>query len=322
VGIGAGAAAILAEHQGGKQHGVARCRWCGGPFGQVFGFQWLCLTLACAERCIANAIAKPEDSAFDSPLLYLPLPLQVETEEHPVRRLLVHGPSGISKSFGGRWSLYARCRKIPGYTALLLRCTYDQLEKNHLRFMPAEAELLGDAEYKSGNPKRMVFENGSEIRFGYCEDKADIEQHVGPEWDEVFIDEAVKMLPAAIQEITARDRGSATSRPWRMTHGGTKGRSRLLTNPGGRAAIYLDDFFIKRDPDRTQFKKYKPEYYGNIYGDIRDNPYLDEDFEDASLGGLESNRWEQLARGRWDVFPGQFFAQFAPDTHVREMEAE
>jgi hypothetical protein len=316
------AAGILAEHRGGRTHGVARCRWCGGPFGQVFGFQWLCLTLACAERCIAHAVARSELASFPSPFLYLPLPLQVEIEEHPARRLLVHGAAGVSKSFGGRWSLYARARKIPGYRALLLRCSYDQLEKNHLQFMPAEAELLGDAEYKSGNPKRSVFENTSEIRFGYCDDEADIRQHLGPEWDEILMDEAVHFLPKAIQEITARDRGSATSRASRAELGGVKGRCRLLTNWGGRAQMYLEDFFVTRTPDADQFPHYNPDYYGAVEGGVEDNPFLDEDFKTATLGGLESNRYEQLANNRRDVMPGQFFGQFSRDTHVREMEAE
>lgn len=289
---------------------------------QIFGFQWICETSACAAREVAHAIRKAESVSFPSPFLYLPLPLQVDIEESPVKRLLVHGSRGVSKSYGGRWSLYARCRKIAGYSAMLLRCTYDQLEKNHLKYMDAEAKLLGDAKYEKGSVKRMVFENGSEVRFGYCQDKADISQHIGPEWDEILFEESVHFLPEAIQNISSGDRGGSLSRPARALLGINTGRCRLLTNPGGRAALYLEDFFIKRNPDPLMYPKYRDKYYGSISGDALDNPYLDEDHELATLGGLDKDRFEQLARGRWDVFPGQFFETFNPAVHVAAMEAE
>ena len=308
----------------GEPHAVARCRWCGGFFRRVFGFQWVCESVACCEKQIAQAMLKANQTVFPSPFLYLPLPLQVDIETIPTRRLLIHGPAGISKSFGARWSLYKRCRKIPGYSALLLRCTYDQLEKNHLKFMHREATLLGDATYERGAVKRMVIPNAdgeSEVRFGYLDDAADIEQHVGPEYDEVLIDEASKMIPKGIREVTSRDRGSATSRVWRAANGDVRGRSRLFTNPGGRASLFLRDFFIDKNPDPVEFPKYNPEYYGDVTGDIRDNPYLDADFEQASLGGLDRVRNQQLAKGDWSAVEGQFF-DFDIAIHVREMEAQ
>ena len=302
-------------------HGTARCRWCKGLFVQIFGFQWVCARVACAARQVAHAIHASASSAFPSPFLYLPLPLQVDIEESPVKRLLVFGAAGFGKSFAGRWSLYARCRRIPGYCALLVRCTYDQLEKNHLRYMEAEAKWLGDAKYEKGTVKRMAFNNGSDVRFGYCADKSDIPQYRGAEYDDVLLDEAVQIIPEGIEFITSRDRGSATSRPARALLGIT-GRSRLLTNPGGPAAMYLEDFYIAHTPDPRDYPHYNPQYYSSISGDLRDNPYLDEDYESASLGGLEENRWQQFARGRWDVFPGQFFETFDPVLHVQRLEAE
>ena len=306
-----------------RLHGVARCRWCGEPFKLIYDFQWICRSPACADRQTSEAVLKLDtcEVPWPSPFIFLPLPLQVEIEEAPVKRLLVHGRSGISKSYGGRWHLIKRCRKIPGYAALLLRCTYDQLEKNHLQFLDMESRLLGDAKYEKGTPKRLTLSNDSTIRFGYCQDRADIPQHTGPEWDEVVIEEAVQMLPDAIAEIMSRDRGAPTSRAYRIPHDIRSGRTRLLTNPGGRAALFLREFFIDKNPDKSEFEKYNPKWYGAMTGDFRDNPYLDEDFEDANLGGLSKDRWEQLARGNWDVFPGQFFEAWNPSVHVVDMEA-
>ena len=302
------------------RHKIARCRWCGGDFIRVYQTQWICENDACQHRQIAAAILKdPRPADGSTPYLFLPLPLQVDIEESPIKRLLVHGPAGISKSYGARWHLYKRCRLIPGYQALLLRVSLEQLKKNHLKYMESEAAALGDAEYRPG-PREMHFENGAMITMGYCDSLTDIGQHLGPEWDECMLEEAVHFLPEAINEITARDRGSAPAREAMYQLGLMEGRSRLLTNPGGRAALFLEDHYIKRTPDLKKFPKYEARFYGAIHGDIRDNPYLSENFLSAGLGGLEAKRYEQLAAGRWDVFPGQAFPMFNPAIHVQEIE--
>jgi phage terminase large subunit len=301
-------------------HAVAKCRWCGGRFVKVLG-HWFCESEPCAARQRAEAVTNLAAVEGDSPYLFVPLPLQVDTDCIPTKRLLVHGAAGVSKSYGGRWSAYKWARKIPGFRVLLLRCTYDQLEKNHLQFMSAEAKLLGDAKYFSGNPKHMEFTNGSDVRFGYCDDDGDIVQHLGAEWDLVIFEEGTHFLPRALQEISARDRGSSTSRLAReRLEGWAEGRTRILTNPGGRGARYLDDFYIQRQPDPSEFPHYVDAQYGHISGTIADNPYLSETYESSVLGGLSKDRWEQLARGRWDIYPGQFFAAFDPKMHVVEME--
>jgi hypothetical protein len=304
-------------------HAVARCRWCDGRFRRTYGFQWLCENYACAIRQIAHAVLKPSITDDSTPFLFLPLPLQVDIEESPVKRLLVHGAAGVSKSYGGRWGLYKRCRQFRGYRALLLRCTGDQLYKNHLQFMPGEAAELGDAKCLLGTnaPKQMKFDNGAVVFMGYCQHLDDIAQHLGPEWDEVLFEEAVHFLPKALQEISARDRGSASGREALAKAGLYEGRTRYLTNPGGIAMTYLEDICINKNPDPLEFPHYDPQFYGEIRGSIIDNPYLSETFASSTLGGLEGKRYQQLAEGRWDVFPGQFFPDWQPQ-HTVDLDAE
>ena len=299
-------------------HKIAVCRWCSGRFYRIYGWQWRCETDACFDRCVAHAILK-ENVADDteSPYFYLPLPLQVDIEESPIKRLLVWGPVGISKSFGARMSLYKRCRKIAGYQALLLRCTYDQLEKNHLKYMPAECSALGDATYKENNKRPKVkFENGSELSMGYCADESDIPQHSGPEWDEVDFEEAGHFLPKALEKIPLRDRGSAVARASMAKLGLYEGRTRLLTNPEGRGMRFLVDHYVDRAPDPADYPEYDPKFYGAITGAIADNPYLSETFRQSVLGGLNATALKQLADGRIDVMEGQFFPTFNPAVHV------
>ncbi len=300
-------------------HARAKCRWCGSRFVKS-DWIWLCETPACAARQLARAV-KPGGSSADSPNnLFVPLPMQVDTDVIPTKFLLVWGPAGISKTKGGRWSAYSLCREMPGCRVLLLRCTYDQLEKTHLQFMTSEAKRLGDAKYYAGNPKRLVFEDiDSELRFGYCEHEADIDQHMGPEWDLIIFEEANQFLPKALNKISSRARGSDTSRQSRdKMVGWDEGRVRYLTNPGGRGWMYLEDFCIDKKPDRDEYPTYDPQYYGHITGDISDNPYLSATFEESSLGGLDNATYQQLAKGRRDIFPGQFFSGFNPAVHVKD----
>jgi phage terminase large subunit len=308
------------------RHKVAKCLWCGGAFVKVFGYQWLCENEACAERQISHAVRREDYPEGESPYLFLPLPFQVDIEDHPAKRLLVHGAAGVSKSYFGRWYAYKRCRQIPGFRVLLLRNTYDQLLKNHLQYIPDESAMLGFkwTGLSGANARQCQFKHDGKpdaIMFmGYCQDEGDIAQFVGPEYDLILLEEGVTLIPKAIREISARDRGAATSRPYREPLG-IKGQTRILTNPGGRAMNYLHDFFIAKKPDPLEYSHYNPEQYANVTGSITDNPYLDDDYRETTLGHLDDARYEQLASGRWDVFEGQFFTEFNPAVHVTTMEA-
>lgn len=299
-------------------HGVAKCRWCGGRFRQIHGFQWLCENDQCAEKQISRAILKTNPTELGSPYFFLPLPLQCDMELSDTKRLLVHGSVGISKSVGGRNYIYQRAMRIEGYRGLLLRCTYDELWKNHLQFIPSELEKFADAKWTGGNrPNALFNHNGAQIYCGYCQHDADVFGHLGSEWDDILFEEAGNFVNRAIIEISARDRGAGSSREARARLGlPNTGRSRYLTNPGGKSMALLEDFFIRKSPDPKEYPHYVADFYGHISGDVRDNPYLAEDFAQATLGGLDADRYEQLAHGRWDVFPGQFFRDWIREKHI------
>lgn len=268
-----------------------------------------------------------------SPFVFLPVPLQVDTEESPTRRLLVHGPAGISKSYGGRWMLYRMCMRFEGIQCLLLRCTIEQLRKNHLKYIDTEIrQILGpDMDDKATakeirfvkQPDNLVlFEKmGSSITMGYCDNEGQIGQHKGPEWDAILFEQAEEFMPAALELIASRDRGSPTGRPnVKAKTGIGHGRTVLLANAGGQASQFLDDHYIKRAPDLEEYPQYDPSYYGCIEGGILDNPYLEPDYKQSTLGGLRSTLYLQLAENRRDVFEGQYFYDFDPAVHVTRME--
>jgi hypothetical protein len=293
-------------------HQKCRCCWCGGRFVLVYGCQWLCEHTDCAARQISHAMLYDDGvvNRTASPYLMLPTPIQVSLELARERNVLIGGAAGGSKSYGLRWHLYRWCRAIPGYQALLLRRTYDELEKNHLIKMRVEADLMADATYQPG-PRRMMFENGSMIQAGHCQYEKDIESHLGPEWDEVVFEEAGLFHPRALNEIAPRAR---TSNRLVMERGGAW--VRYGSNPGGAAALYLREHFITKNPDLDVYENYHASDYRFIGAKIEDNPYLPDDYERTSLSGLTKEKYQQLRHGDWNVIVGQFFNTFTEPTHV------
>jgi hypothetical protein len=297
-------------------HAKARCRWCKGRFRQVYGTQWLCESDACATRQIDNAMQSAGAIDPARPFIYIPTPAQVDLEDNHAKNVLFGGAAGGSKSFGLRWHLYKWCRKIPGYEAILIRQSYPELESTHLLKMFKEQYILGDAKYKNGD-RMMVFSNGSFIKAGHCESESDMGKYLSTEYDEIVFDEASTIRPRPLREISSRARSDA-ARPEVRERGGAW--VRYGTNPGGVSALALKTLFITKDPDPSQVKKYHPEHYGFIRADIEDNPYLEDDYEEARLDALDPDRYEQLRHGNWDVASGQFFATFDMAKHVRAIE--
>lgn len=309
-------------------HAVAKCRWCGGRFWRAFTLppQWLCLSAACAERQIASAIPRIVPPGYvapvgQSPWLFIPLPLNIDLAESPYKRTLLAGAAGASKSFGARWMLYRECLKQPGFRALVLRESYDALNKNWTQYLAGETSQLqtfghGVIKVTGAYYKTVNFENGASILIGYCAHETDVPKHLGADWDRIVIDEAVNQTPRAISEIPARDRGSPTARAF----GVTDGKSWLLSNPGGQGMIALSDFFIRKQPDPAEYPHYDPNDYGYIHATLEDNPHLAEDYASKTLGGLSARRYQQMRFGNWDVYTGAFLTEWDPTLHVGAIE--
>lgn len=287
---------------------------------QIYGYHWVCESPPCAERQIRHARRRnlesdeiPADGT--SPYLFVPLPLGVELAENDTKRLLIEGPRGTGKSVTGRWHLYAESERFPGYQSLLIRCTLKQLHANHVMAMKLEAPALG-AKLIERPLVYTAFPNGSNLFVGYCMDPGDIGQYIGQEYDEIIIEEAVQLLPEALEQIPTSDRGSSFARELLYRVGRVSGRTRLLTNPGGRAMQHLKQFYKDKNPDPKKFEDYVPEYYSFLTSTIADNPYHDEDYKRAAFAGLSKARHAQLADGSWDTFEGQYFTEFHPSIHV------
>ena len=230
---------------------VVRCHWCGSGFVKVDAHFW-CRTAACRERQAAHSVYVQDPETGRTVYLYVPLPRQVEFDACKARYLLGGGAAGSTKSHAARWSMYRRALAIPGYEGLILRETWDELNKHHFRLMDVEATIFKsygiDATFSSTN-REFTFRhpNGikSIIEGGHMENPDDVKKYLSRERDEIVCDEGSLLQPKPLLGLSTRAR---SSKPLVRAYG-IRGLFRVYTNPGGPSSSTLRDFFIDHEPD-------------------------------------------------------------------------
>lgn len=319
----------------------ARCRWCRGSFVRI-GENYWCETPSCRARQAEYAVgASGSNGEFH--YLYVPLPMGVEFDSAAMRYLLGGGAAGVSKSHTARWALYRRGLMIPGYEALILRNTWDELDKHHLRLMEREVNTkfkpygIEADFFRTSREFRITFPDGvqSVIEGGHMDDPKDVDKYLSRERDAIVADEGVKFNPQHLLELSTRARSTkpaveAFARRYMYKHlrpdepvPGGGAVFWVLSNPGGPAAPMLREMFIDKQPNWENYSKelrerYNPDNWGYIPGNLEDNPYLPESYED-DLAVLSEWRFRQLRYNDWDVVAGQFFPEFSPKTHVMDL---
>lgn len=190
-----------------------------------------------------------------------------------------------------------------GIKILLLRRTYKDLERNHVRVL--EPMLKGLARY-SRQEKCFYFPNGSILELGYCASESDVLQYQGQEYDIIFIDEATQFTEFQFETLTACVRG-ANNFPKRMY---------LTCNPGGVGHEWVKRLFVSRKYKETE----NPDDYEFISATVFDNKVLLDN--DPGYVNMLNNLSEGLRQawrdGNWDMLAGQYFSEFDRNVHVIE----
>jgi phage terminase large subunit len=296
---------------------TAKCCWCQSPLVQAEGVWWCgAQSDRCRTRQAEWALDQRDKKTGERVRwLFVPTPKQVTFYEttRTSRRTLYGGQVAGAKSHAIRWGLYRDCLTIPNLNCLLLRRTFKQLEQTHLLAMEREALLLG-AEYLSGAKMMRFPKNGSIIQAGHCETTADALNYLSTEYDRIAFDELVTFDRDPALEIMSRARTSK-----RQVIESGDAQVWAGTNPGGRGARWVKDFFIDRDVDRTVFPAYDPSRYAFVRASLDDNPYMSAEYR-RDLEDLPEMRKRQLLYGDWDAFEGQFFGQLHQDTHAVTMD--
>lgn len=213
------------------------------------------------------------------------------------------GARGGGKSWALRRKLIAICLRYPGARCLLVRRSYAELKANHLH--PLLREYVGLLTYREAD-KRLELPNGSSITFGYCASNRDTLRYQGQEYDVIAIDEATQLSEYQFSIFKACLRGVGAC-PRRMY---------LTCNPGGVGHAWVKRLFI----DCVYHPDERPEDHRFIPAQVYDNPVLlkaDPDYV-HQLESLPQALRDAWLYGRWDVFEGQFFPEFSPQTHVVE----
>ena len=220
------------------------------------------------------------------------------SDEH--RHVAFGGARGGGKSFGIRLKATILCLIYSGIKVMIVRKTYGELKANHIKPLKALLKCGQDGEiarYNDSN-KEMVFPNGSEILFRYCDTENDVDRYQGTEVDVLFLDEATLLSEEQMKKICACVRG-VNSFPKRTYY---------TCNPGGKGHGYIKRLFI----DKIYESGEHPEDYSFIQSLVTDNKALMESDPEyiKQLEALPPKLRQAWLEGRWDVFEGAFFEEF------------
>lgn len=220
------------------------------------------------------------------------------------KRFIAYGGArGGGKSWAVDRKAPLMALRYSGIKILLLRRTYKDLERNHVRAL--EPLLKGIAKY-SRQEKCFHFPNGSILELGYCASESDVLQYQGQEYDVIFIDEATQFTEYQFETLTACLRGANTF-PKRMY---------LTCNPGGVGHEWVKRLFISRRYKETE----NPDDYEFVAATIYDNKILLENDPGyvAMLDNLSDGLRQAWRDGNWDMLAGQYFSEFNRNIHVIE----
>ena len=211
------------------------------------------------------------------------------------------GARGGGKSWAVRKKSAGLALSYNGISILILRRTFPELRENHI--LPMTADLAGIARYRDAD-KSFTFPGGSRIVFGYCSSESDVLQYQGQEYDVIFMDEATQFTEFQFTTLTACLRG-ANDFPKRFY---------LTCNPGGVGHTWVKRLFIDKQYKTSE----RPEDYLFIAANVYDNHALMEHDPDyvRMLENLPEEQRKAWLLGQWDIFEGQYFAEFDRNVHV------
>ncbi len=310
----------------------ARCCWCQGLLAiDTSGFWW-CRQSACQQKQAVWARGVSEKGKGPR-WYYVPTPKQAvwhaAVYDRLLTRILVGGEAGPGKSKFLREAMYRLCKQVAGLQCLLLRKTYKDLKKSHLRFMPFETQTCGGHYLSSEMEARFPFpkdakgqpQPDSVITCGHLEDPSALDGYLSAEYDVIAPDELVTFDGESMMELFTRARSSVVGLFQLRGHVEDELDGSLVlasSNPGGRGSLWVKDFFIDRCPDPEKYPDYKPERWAFYPAKLQDNPYLKKGYREA-LEGLPPIRRRQLLEGDWNAWEGQFFPEYRESVHVREL---
>lgn len=270
---------------------------------------------------------------------YVPAPIAVPFHAIKVPNILFGGAAGGTKSHSARHDAYRHALAIPEYSGIIMRRTFEELERNHLEKALREItkintyfqdekfgyEKMEAADYVSTKHRIRIKVHGkgkdSTLLFGHCQNDGDEEKYLGDEYDGFYPDEGATFLKKQVMGVAGRLRSTKRVGGHRLMP-----RLGMTSNPGGSQTLWLKDYYIDKlvDKIREDNPKYKPEHYAFIQAMLYDNPWLMDadgtyDTYEGRLFEYAKDRRRQLLLGDWTALAGQFFPEFSDKVHVKRI---
>jgi predicted phage terminase large subunit-like protein len=200
------------------------------------------------------------------------------------REILYGGAAGGGKS---DWLLMGALQyvDVPGYSALLLRRTFQQLSLEGALIPRSHEWLGGTAARWNGEKRQWRFPSGAVLQFGHLEHEKDKYNYQSAEFQFVGFDELTQFTRSQYTYLFSRLRRLKASK--------VPLRAWSASNPGGGGHDWVKDrFMVERKPTR---------YF--VPAALKDNPHLDRAEYVSALAELDPVTRRQLLDGDWDVRP-------------------
>ena len=193
----------------------------------------------------------------------------------------------------------------PGYAALILRRTYQDLAKPGAIMDRAHQWLSGTPAKWNEQKKQWRFPSGAVLTFGYLENENDKYQYQSAEYQFVALDELTQFSESQYLYMFSRLR--------RLKDVEIPLRMRSASNPGGIGAEwvkqrFIPDDFLPRDAvepriwQKTTVDDLEQEIHTYfVPARITDNPHLDQQTYAGNLARLDKVTREQLLHGDWTI---------------------
>lgn len=169
---------------------------------------------------------------------------------------------------------------VPGYAALILRRTYQDLARSDAIMARADEWLHGTAAKWRAETRTWTFPSGATLSFGYFDTLADRRNYQGGAWQYVAFDELTQFPEAWYLYLFSR---------LRKTHQNVPLRMRSASNPGDIGHAWVHKRFVSPGATDRPF----------IPAKLTDNPHVDASSYLEALSKLDSTTRKQLLEGVW-----------------------
>lgn len=235
--------------------------------------------LAELERTVATLRAVDAKASSAAYIPHKPSIKQAEFLAVQTEEALYGGAAGGGKSDALLMAALEHVH-VPGYAALILRRTYQDLARSDAIMARADEWLRGTNARWRAETRTWHFPSGATLSFGYFDTQADRRNYQGGAWQFIAFDELTQFPEAWYLYLFSR---------LRKTHQPVPLRMRAATNPGDIGHEWVFKRFIEPGDKSRPF----------VPARLDDNPHLDRDAYRRQLSKLDEVTRRQLEDGAW-----------------------